>query len=348
MQVPSRPSLGRRRLLQLAGGTALTLLAGCGRTAGPRLLYDRSQIPAAWLRRLPQPWQATPLEGPVEVLGGDGADLLQLSDGWLGDGRLQPVQPFLAGALPPGSADPFGALASFAAPVSRLFAAEGEAPRAYPWAFGTWLLLLRHRRDLVDRSEQGWNLLLEPSLGGRLVLPSSPRVVIELARRMAGGGGAGEKALIERLGRLRRQTLAFDERDGLNLLLSGRADAAVLPSQRVLPLLRSDSRLTALLPASGSPLWWNLLLRPAPSRQAAPLAWLRQAGEAPLLDRLLAAGWVPPLPRSSLAASLERWPPAVAALLYPPTPVLERCTSLPPLNGTERQRLQELWDAAAG
>ena len=46
--------------------------------------------------------------------------------------------------------------------------------------------------------------------------------------------------------------------------------------------------LQALLPASGSPLWWNLLLRPAGASRPVPLEWLRDGLTLPLLDRLLA------------------------------------------------------------
>ena len=37
----------------------------------------------------------------------------------------------------------------------------------------------------------------------------------------------------------------------------------MLPRQRVVGLLRRDPRLQVLLPEHGSPLSWNLLLRPA-------------------------------------------------------------------------------------
>jgi putative spermidine/putrescine transport system substrate-binding protein len=121
----------------------------------------------------------------------------------------------------------------------------------------------------------------------------------------------------------------------------------VLPSQMVLPLLRRDPRLVALLPASGSPLWWNLLLRPAGGHPAPPLDWLRAIRRRPLLDRLLAAGWVPPLPREELKPSLALWPREQARLLDPDPAVLARCTNLGPLDAAQRQLHQGLWDAAA-
>ncbi len=348
MEARSRRTLSRRRLLQFSALGGLGLLGGCGQRPAVRLIHSRGDLPAAWLKRLPAPWRAEAVDGPAAVLGARDGSLLQLPDGWLGELGPEQLQPF-AGAGDPAAEALFAGLAPFARSVSHLFGSDTDPPLAYPWAFGTWLLLLRNHHDLAKRTDEGWNLLLDPSLQTKLVLPSSPRVVIDLVLRQLGLDGDDPLALEDprlepRLARLRRQTLAFDERDGLNLLLTGRAEAAVLPSQRVLPLLRSDSRLTAVLPAGGSPLWWNLLLRPAGTRQSPPLDWLRQASEPPLIDRLLAAGWVPPLPRQRLATVLASWPQPMATLLYPPPQVLELCSSLAPLGAAERTRLQRLWD----
>jgi putative spermidine/putrescine transport system substrate-binding protein len=358
---PDLRPLSRRRLLRWGALGGLGLITGCGRQAPARLLYSRGDLPAAWLKRLPDPWQGVAQDGPGEALARlSEADLLQWPDGWLQELSLARLQPFTAPGTT-GAGRLFEGLAPFAEPVSRLFSeptppagapAGGTTPMAFPWAFGTWLLVLRNRQDLAERRSEGWNLLLDPSLRGQVVLPSSPRVVIELALRQIGRssreqGALADPRLLSGLRRLRGQALAFDDRDGLNLLLRGKAEAAVVPSQRLLPLLRSDPRLTALLPASGSPLWWNLLLRPAHSREPAPLAWLGQIGDPRLLSRLLAAGWVPPLLRPRIAPALAQWPEPVASLLYPAPAVLANCNSLQPLATAEQRRYQHLWDQAA-
>ena len=163
---------------------------------------------------------------------------------------------------------------------------------------------------------------------------------------LANPAGLDDPRLPAAIRRLRSQALACDETNGLNLLLAGEADAAVLPARRVLPLLRSDPRLLALLPESGSPLIWSLLLRPA---GAAPLPqeWLAEILKPPLLNRLLAKGWVPPLPAQRLEAPLSAWPEPVAQLMLPPPEVLKRCTNLNPLSASQRNQWQALWDQAA-
>lgn len=355
-----RAVLSRRRLLQLAtGGGALlgaSALGSCRWLGGggpePQLLLVRGQLPAAWLKALPEPWRPRPLETPQAVLQASASPqpattLVALGDGWaqqLQRARLRPLA--VEGLL--------RELAPLAASPSRLFAPEGAPTLAFPWAFGTWVLLLRNRPDLLRRRQEGWSLLLDPSLRRRLVLPSSPRVVIDLALRQLGLAPADPAALEDprlpdQLAQLRRQVLAFDERDGVQLLLAGEADAAVVPSQRALPLLLRDPRLEALLPESGSPLSWQLLLQLAADGDTSaplPLEWLRDGLTLPLLDRLLAAGWVPPLPPQRLQAALARWPQRLRPLLLPPPAVLARCSNLPPFSPTEQRRWQALWDGA--
>lgn len=343
---PDPPSrFARRRLLQLGVGFGAGLLlpaalTGCRRGGGPLLLAAKGAIPSAWLQALPDPWRQQLVEGSAAVLEALGpgrsaasalASLVSLPDGW-------------ASELPPPRLQPFGAprvlarLAAAAMPVSRLFQPEDRPALAFPWAFSPWVLVLRSQPALAARArgQEGWGALLDPALQGRLVLPSSPRVSIEICGHD-----------LARLQALRAQALACDDANALNLLLTGEASAVVVPLQRVIPLLRRDQRLEVVVPAAGSPLTWQVLVRPAPAGTAPPLEWLGALLEAPLLPRLLAAGWVPPLHRSDLAAALGRLPRAVAELLLPPDAVLQRCWSLPPLSPERRLALQTLWDAAA-
>lgn len=159
--------------------------------------------------------------------------LLQLSDGWAAD-------------LPPAALQPIGTAAllarldPMAGPVSQLFRPAGGPALAFPWAVNPWVLVLRDRPDLARRRAEGWDLLLDPSLRGRVVLPAAPRLSLALV--------ADDP---ERLRRLRAQALAYDDRDALSLLLDGHAEAAVVPRQRVVPLLRRDPRLAVVLPEQG-------------------------------------------------------------------------------------------------
>jgi hypothetical protein len=339
---PSDPVLRRRQLLRLgAAGVGLLALpaglAGCRPQPTEELLHVSGALPGAWLRLLPRPWRARPLPEPQAISARLTAAetqspppaLVALGDGWATAQPPQRWRPLQMEAL-------LDRLAEWAQPAARLFAAAGAPAVAFPWAFSPWVLALRLRPALAARAEEGWSLLLDPSLRGKLVLPSSPRVCVELMGRD-----------FDRIAALRRQPLAYDDRNALNLLLAGGAEAAVVPLRTLIPLLRRDPRLAVVLPPAGAPLTWQLLLRPQGAEAAPPRDWMALALEAPLLPALLQNGWVPPLPRSVLEPLAARFPEPTASLLLPPQAVLERCWSLPPLSVPEQLALQTVWDAAA-
>ena len=214
-------ALSRRQLLRLGliSGAAVAvpgLLAGCQRGKDQLLAAVEGQFPQAWSQQLPAGWQTSWLGDP-EAVGRSKAALWSLSDGWASLLPRQQIRPI-------GVDAELQRLAPWTGPVSRLFTPEGSPALAFPWAFSPWVLVLRNRPDLAQRRAEGWELLLDPSLKGQLVLPSSPRVAMALL-----GNG------LEPLMALRGQALAYDERDGLNLLLSGEAQALVTPLQRVIP-----------------------------------------------------------------------------------------------------------------
>lgn len=347
--LPGRPVFGRRQLLVLGAGWGTALLAACRSGDGPALWAVRGELPPAWARVLPAPWQlrqrndvaellvelkATPRRGPA---------LVALNDAWASStppGSWQPLPLTRPGQQPgdqPGLQALLGRLAPFAQPASRLFGAPDQPARAFPWAYTPWVIALRNRSDLASQAERGWQLLLDPSLKGRLVLPSSARVCIEIM-----GGD------FTRVQQLRRQVLAHNDRDGLNLLLSGEAEAAVLPLRPLVPLLRRDPRLRLIWPTSGAPLSWQLLLRPSQVGPGGdwPIPWLEAMLQPPLLAHLLAAGWVPPLPLAQVRELVDRFPAPLRPLLAPDPAQLARSWSLPPLDGRDRLALQSLWDAA--
>ncbi|MEB3177377.1 MAG: twin-arginine translocation pathway signal [Synechococcus sp.] len=294
--------LRRRQWLALTGSALLTACSG-GRS---HLAVQSGLLPSPWLRRLPRDWSVEPLEldDHWPPLGGQARSVV-LSDGWATASAAPPWQPLPAGLWQQG-------LLPQAAPLLRY---------GLPLGFGPWLLLLRNRQDLLAGGghQRGWKLLLDPSLQGQLLLPASPRVVLDIASRIG-----DPQAVLEQL---RRQALGFGDRDALTLLLNGDAQAAVLPSRAVLPQLRRDTRLQALLPASGAPLWWSLLVLPR-GGQLPPVDWLLASRQTPLLDQLLRDGFTPPLQRPLLQNALQRQ--SHPQLLLPPEPLLQRCTTLLP------------------
>ena len=328
-------ALSRRSVLQLTAGAGLALLAGCrSGLKPPKLLSARGTLPKAWQEQLPSPWISSWQEldegESAAADTGQGGDLLALSDGWLDQvppDRLQSIQA-------PSLSDRLG-------PQARRFLAQlgdDRSGQVLPVGVSPWVMLFRNGAEWAQAAQAGWEVLLQPSLTGKVVLPASPRWVMALADRLDGGS---------ELGRLRRQLLTMDDRRATNWLLKGDARVVVLPLQRCMALLRRDPRLTAVLPKSGAPLHWTLLVRPESTREPLPQMWVEQAWKAPLRQTLLRSGWRVPLKPVELKAERGALQAPWRDLLMPSEAIWQRCWSLPPLQEAQQIALQQRWRSSA-
>ena len=321
-------AFSRRQMLRLCGGVGAMALTGC--RPGPRpptLLVADGILPTRWTKALPSPWR---VQRSVDAVACDAepfqiADLLALSDGWLDRCQVADVQPLATNPL----CDRLGDQA-----VRYLKGLSPEmAPAVLPVAVSPYVILWKKDPRLVV-APRNWEWLLQPSLEKRLVLPASPRLTVDLAATMTDA---------DALRRLRRQVLAYDDRQGLNWLLKDNALAVVLPLQRCMRLLRRDQRLSAVLPRTGAPLHWTLLTRPAATKEPLPQSWVEQLWDGSLQQRLLADGWRPAAtmhqPMQARAALPERW----RDLLVPPADVWSRCWSLNPLSVQQKEVLRQRW-----
>ena len=327
------PLLNRRRFLQFAAVTAAAGLSGCSRGGSvPTLRASPETLPSIWRRDLPGPWRFDALSGTtsLESPWPSPTDLLALADGWLPEISPERLQAIAADALQLR----IGSLGQ------RFL---NEVPLVWqslllPVAFSPWVMVIRRDGTTSPALEAGWDALLDPSVEGKLLLPSSPRLLISLAERMGDG---------DALRRLRAAALSFDDRFGMNWLLQGDARVAVMPLQRCMTALQRDPRLTAVLPQQGAPLHWTLLVRPSQTVEPIPQDWVLKAWNQPLLSRLLAQGWIPPLPRDELVGAEARIPLRLRSLVLPQESVWAQSWMLLPPDAAEAQRLQQLWEASA-
>jgi len=325
-------SLQRRQVLQLGLLMGLGGLAGCARAVAPTLVAAPESLPLLWRRQLAKPWRFSPLESAQDIEGRlpDPTALLAVSDGWLSSLPASALQPLGAPSL----------RARLNAPAVRFL--EGFptelAAALLPVSVSPWVLVFRGDEHVRAAEKQGWSVLLDPSLSGQVVLPASARLLISLADRIDRP---------DALSRLRSAARVFDDRHGLNWLLQGKAKVAVLPLVRCMASLRSDPRTRAVLPTEGAPLHWTCLARPAQTREPLPQAWIEAAWSMPLMGRLLAEGWVPPLPATDLARGRSSVPSRLRGLVLPSQEILERCWSFGSLSESERLQLTARWDASS-
>ena len=326
-------SLSRRHVLQIIGATGSVLLAGCRQaTASPTLMAPAGVLPKPWADALPKPWRLMLASSQQEWRPEERArvDLLVMADGWL--------DAYSADALQPIASEPLRRQLDRQA-QSLLGELGALQDRVLPLAVSPWVMLLR---DDPAMAKEGWPLLLDSAVAGRVVLPASPRLVMSLADHLGGS---------QSLSTLRRQALTFDDRQASNWLLKGDARVVVLPLNRCIALLRRDPRLRAVLPASGAPLHWTVLLRPEASREPVPQSWVEQGWRDPLRRRLVQLGWRAPItssdPVSGSMADQNALSVRLRPLLFPPAETWSRCWSLPPLPPQGQKDLERLWRDSA-
>ena len=309
--------LRRRQVLQMIGATGTVLLAGCRpATSAPTLMAPAGVLPKPWADALPKPWSLTlaPAQQDWRPADQARADVLVIGDGWLDAHPADTLQPIASERL----------LSQLDGQAKALLASLGALQdRVLPLAVSPWVMLLR---DDPAMTQEGWPLLLDSSMAGRVVLPASPRLVMSLADHLGGG---------QALPALRRQALTYDDRQATNWLLKGEAKVVVLPLSRCIALLGRDPRLRAILPASGAPLHWTVLLRPEVSREPVPQRWVEQgmAGSPPSplgtagmagSDCIARADGGPERPIGASAASALSVRRHLVALLVAPTAVARR------------------------
>ena len=321
--------LSRRHVLQMIGATGTVLLTGCRpATTAPTLMAPAGVLPKPWADALPKPWRLALAPAQQDWTPEDQAraDVLVMGDGWLDAHPADTLQLIAAEPL----------ISQLDGQANALLGGFGALKdRVLPLAVSPWVMLLR---DDPAMSQEGWPLLLDSAMAGRVVLPASPRLVMSLADHLGGG---------QALPALRRQALTYDDRQATNWLLKGEAKVVVLPLNRCIALLGRDPRLRAVLPASGAPLHWTVLLRPEASREPVPQSWVEQGWRPPLRRRLAQLGWRAPISSSGSMADQNALSARLRPLLFPSADTWSRCWSLPPLLPQDRIAAERRWRDSA-
>ncbi len=138
-----------------------------------------------------------------------------------------------------------------------------------PYRWGA--TVIAYRRDLFEAHglplPQDWGDLLQPALKGRISLPDNPRETIGLALKLLGQSYNSDNLaaipeLESTLRQLHQQAKFYSTDAYLQPLLLGHTWLAIGSSADVLPLLRTQPTVEAIVPQSGTALWADLWVRP--------------------------------------------------------------------------------------
>ena len=327
-------NFGRRDFLKYGFITSVFVLSGCSKAQKKLTVRGVSNsFPSEFINSLSSSWEFSPITD-IELnnfsynsILQEKTDLIVLNDGWISN-------------LPFGSLQAIQATSirdDFSKQSSSFLDGLGEdyKNRIFPLAVSPWVILLRNEDSLDLKNKNSWEVIFSSAFTNHIVFPNSPYLLISIARKLGFNND---------FSKIKSQAKAFDDRNALNWVVSGRANAAVLPLSSCVDSLMRDPRLSVLLPQEGSPLNWTVLASPMLSSEPFPTDWFNSFWGPTYLRRLIRKGFLPPTSFSDLRRKNINVSQKYQSTFIPEESVWNKCWSLPLLSFEDKKDLALNWN----
>ena len=327
-------NLGRRDFIKYGLIYSLFVLSGCSTSQQKLALRGvPNSFPSEFINSLSTAWEFFPIEEielqkrPYNSALQKKTDLLILNDGWISN-------------LPFGSLKEIGATEvrdDFSKQARSFLDGLGEdyKNRIFPLAVSPWVILLRNEDSLALQNKNSWEVIFSNALTNQIIFPNSPYLLISIAKQIG---------FVKDFSKLKSQAKSFDDRNALNWVVSGRANAAVLPLSSCVDSLVKDPRLSVLLPRNGSPLNWTVLASPGLTPEPFPTDWFDLLWGKRYLRRVISKGFLPPTGFSDLGRKNINISKRYQSIFIPEENVWNKCWSLPVLSFEEKKDLAFNWN----
>ncbi len=327
-------TFGRRDFIKYGLISSLFLLSGC--SAPQKKLSLRgipNSFPSEFVNLLSTDWEFSPIED-IETKKftyndtlSEKTDLLILNDGWISDLRINLLKEIKVEKI----------RRNFSKQTSLFLDGLGEEykTKLLPLAVSPWVILFRNEESLALKNKNSWEVIFSSSLANQIVFPNSPYLLISIAQKID---------LVNKFSRIKSQAKTFDDRNALNWVVSGRANAAVLPLSRCVDSLIADPRLSVLLPQEGSPLNWTVLATPSLSQESFPTDWFDLLWGPTYLSRVIRKGFLPPINLNDFRGKNINVPKDYYSIFLPEESVWNKCWSLPSLSFEKKKELALDWN----
>ena len=324
----------RREFIKYGLISSVFLLSGCSDAKKKFVLRGVSGgFPNELVNSLPRGWDFFPIKD-IELKNfsyntalQEKTDLLVLNDGWISELTINSLQEIKADKI----------RNDFNKQTRSFLNGLGEEykKKFLPIAVSPWVILLRNEDSLALRNKNSWEVIFSSSLVNQIVFPQSPYLLISVAQKMD---------LINDFSRIKSQAMSYDDRNALNWVVSGRANAAILPLSQCVGALFKDPRLSVILPQEGSPLNWTVLASPTLSSEFFPTSLIDSLWGSTYLRRLINKGYLPPTSINNLRRKNMKFSQKYQSILLPEKSVWEKCWSLPILSVEEKKDLALDWN----
>ena len=327
-------TFGRREFIQYGLISSLFLLAGCSTSQKKLVLRGVSNsFPSEFVNSLSTGWEFFPIKDidlkkfSYNSTLQEKTDLLVLNDGWISDLPINSLQEIKADNI----------RINFSKQTSSFLNGLGEdyKKKIFPLAVSPWVILFRNEDSLALKNKNSWEVIFSNSLTNKIVFPNSPFLLISIAQKIG---------LVNDILKIKSQAKSFDDRNALNWVVSGRANAALLPLSHCVDSLVKDPRLSVLLPQEGTPLNWTVLASPSLSPELFPTDWFNSLWGPTYLSRVIRKGFLPPTNLSDLRRKNINVPSRYQSIFLPDESVWTKCWSLPILSFDRQKDLALNWN----
>lgn len=219
-----------------------------------------------------------------------------------------------------------------------------------PYRWGTTLIV--YRKDKFKKlgwTPKNWEDLWRKELKQRISIVDQPREVIGLTLKKLGDSYNPSELnnlpqLRQELIHLHQQIKFYSSSHYLQPLLVGDVWCAIGWSNEILPLLKNNPNLAAVVPESGTSLWADLWVQPKSSSSSPLLAeWLNFCWQPDIANQIAffsdgASPRLETLEKNTILPKVRDNP-----LLMIPPQLLDRCEFLLPLSPKVQQQFLTLW-----
>ena len=324
----------RREFIKYGLISSLFLLSGCSTSQKKLALRGvANDFPSEFVNSLSTGWEFLPIKDidlkkfPYNSILQEKTDLIVLNDGWISDLPIESLQEIQADNIRNKlSNQAISFLEGLGAKFSK---------KILPLAVSPWVILFRNEDSLALKNKHSWEVIFSSALTNQIVFPNSPYLLISIAEKIG---------FVNHLSKIKTQSKSFDDRNALNWVISGRANAAVLPLSSCVDSLIKDPRLSILLPKEGSPLNWTVLASPSLPPESFPTDWFNLFFGPTYLRRIISKGYLPPTSFSYLSRKEINVSPRYQFIFPPTESVWNKCWSLPILSSDEKKELAFNWN----
>ena len=325
---------GRREFIKYGLISSLFFLSGCSTSQKKLALRGVSNsFPSEFVNSLSTDWEFFPIRD-IDLKNfsynstlQEKTDLLVLNDGWISELAINSFQEIKVDNI----------RNNFSKQTNSFLEGLGEdyKKKLLPLAVSPWVILFRNEDALALKNKDTWEVIFSNSLANQIVFPRSPYLLISIAQKID---------LVNDFLKIKSQAKTYDDRNAVNWVVSGRANAAVLPLSNCVKALVEDPRLSVLLPKEGSPLNWTVLASPSLPPESFPIEWVDSLWGATYLRRLISKGYLPPTSFSDLRRKNINVSKRYQSIFLPEESVWNKCWSLPILSADEKKALALYWN----